>query len=208
MKKYKDFVPGPDAELLLWLTTHLREFERLADATLPYMKPQGRAVHKAEVQLLIELLNQVDSVKHTLAGVVELKNMQKKKVIRMIRDVATCSKKSPTRDPVIIQGMQLICRPTEIDRTVVAPSVTAVVYPGFIEIGFDKKVLMSVKIYCRRTGDEEWEFLDYASLSPYTDKRPLKVPHQPEWREYYAVYVYNTKTVGQCSDIVRVVFGG
>jgi hypothetical protein len=67
---------------------------------------------------------------------------------------------------------------------------------------------MSVKIYCRRTGDEEWELLNHTSLSPYKDKRPLKVLNQPEWREYYAVYVYDAKMVGQCSDIVRVVFGG
>jgi hypothetical protein len=208
MKKYKDFVPGPDAKLLMWLMDHLLEFDRLADATLPDMKPPKRELHKAEVQRLVDLLNQVDSVKHMLAGLVTLKNSQKKKVIRMMRDIATCSKRSPTRNPAIMERMGMIYKPVEVDKAVVTPSVTVAVYPGFLEVGFDKKLLVNVKIYGRRKGDKDWEYLDYTSVSPYIDRRPLKVTGQPEWREYCAAYVYNNKMIGQLSAIVKVVFGG
>jgi hypothetical protein len=208
MKKYKDFVPRPDAELLVWLIPHLTDIDLMADATLPNMTPQERAAYKAEVQELIDLLKQVDAVKHMLTSVVELKNIKRKKVIRMIRNVATCAKRSATPAPNIVGRMQLVCKPVEVDKTVVAPDITAAVYPEFVEVAFNKKLLTPVDLYCRRGGSEEWEYIDKVFRSPYKDERPLKVPGQPEWREYKAVYAEDQGTIGQFSNIVRVVFGG
>jgi hypothetical protein len=169
------------------------------------MSPERTSKCLAGIRQLSGLLREIDSVKHTLSGLVELKNLQRKTVVRMIRDITTAAKRSKTSAPEIIAGMQLVYKPVEVDKTVVAPKVKVTSYPGFVEVAFDKKILECVDIYCRRAGSEGWEYLNKCGLSPYIDKRPLKVPGQPERREYKAVYVNDKGAIGQFSSIVKVM---
>jgi hypothetical protein len=208
MKKYKDYVPGPDAELLMWLIDHESNYEKMIEATIPGTTQQQATYHLTEVKLLISLLKGVDSAKHTLAGLVGAKNKQKKKVIRMIRDVATIAKRSQTPAPNIIGSMRLVCKPVEFDPAVLAPDISVSCYPELVEVAFDKKVIEGVQVYSRLWPQGEWVLLDTCLLSPYKDTRPLQVALQPERRDYKVIYVNDAGTIGQFSNIFSVVYGG
>jgi hypothetical protein len=65
-----------------------------------------------------------------------------------------------------------------------------------------------VTIYSRIKGSFGWTRLGNDYTSPYEDKRPLAVEHQPEIREYMIRYFDGREDIGLESDVVPVVFGG
>ena len=62
----------------------------------------------------------------------------------------------------------------------------------------------SLDLYGKRVGDADFICLGRVTYFPYVDQRPLRVPGQPEQREYYAVLVSHDQPYGTASGIITV----
>ncbi len=71
---------------------------------------------------------------------------------------------------------------------------------GQVALSFTKYKSEGINIYCQREGDADWVLLGRATVSPFTDNRPLLQAGKPELRRYTAVYMLKDKEIGQYSD--------
>jgi len=90
------------------------------------------------------------------------------------------------------------------DTSTLQPKLKAIVTGDVIRLVYKKGKMHGVKIFCKRSDETTFGFLDENSISPYTDKRP-KLGVGPEERQYFARFMYKDKVVGKDSDIVTVV---
>lgn len=91
--------------------------------------------------------------------------------------------------------------------------------PELILEAADGRERAGVNVYFKKLGhyglllesrvlpDGEWGFVNICTDSPYLDERPLRVPGQPEMREYRARFWDRGEANGDWSDIPRIVVG-
>jgi hypothetical protein len=107
---------------------------------------------------------------------------------------------------MIGQDLEIIGSGPVVDEENYKPEITGKVVGGEIRIGFKKKGVDGVNVYCRLRGTSAWRKLAFDSSSPYVDTEPLANPAVPETREYKAMGVIKDAEIGQDSDIVSVTF--
>jgi hypothetical protein len=206
-KKYKDYIPKNDPELLSFLILYKKGFPELADATLPDMTPAQRTAHENRIQLEINLLLDVEYKRKSLAGAVKLKDDTKDEVVKEIRNIVNRSKTSSTPAPALIAGLRLFCSGQPVNEDELTPGITGQVVAGGVRINFQNHGLYGISVYCRLAGEADWQYVGCEVTSPFIDKRPLQVAFQPEKREYMAMYNNIRKDIGQMSKIIILVVG-
>lgn len=206
-KKYKDYIPKNDPELLGFLIQYKKGFPELADATLPDMTPAQRTAHENRIQLEINLLLDVEYKRKSLAGAVKLKDDTKDEIVKEIRRIVNRSKTSSTPAPALIAGLRLVCSAQGVNEDELQPKITCKVVGSNVHIYFENQGLYGVAIYYRLEGDMDWQHVGSDSKSPYIDNQPLRVAFRPEKREYMAMYNNIRENIGQMSQIAVVVVG-
>lgn len=78
--------------------------------------------------------------------------------------------------------------------------------PG-VNIYFTKFGHYAVAVESRRGPEEPWEPVTICTDSPYLDERPLRVPGQPEMREYRLRFWDRGVTNGEYSNVSRIAVG-
>jgi hypothetical protein len=71
-------------------------------------------------------------------------------------------------------------------------------------INFDKAQADCIRLYSKRSSEDNFSLLTESSGNYYIDTRPNSF-NAPELREYMAHYVKNNVQVGQSSDIVLII---
>jgi hypothetical protein len=209
MKKHVDFVPRSDADFLSWLIVYRNNFPRLvAGISGRVYTPAETEQHLQAIDDLIEAFYDVVRQQATLSAVITRKNLLRKKVTKQIRYVAMCAKKSQQPLTEMVTSLHLISRGQPVDTSIAAPSIKARTSVEGVHLYFDKQRFLCVAIFSRYSGESGWTFLGNCIRSPFIDKRPLRMPRQPEIREYMVMYSNGEKMIGQESDIVSIVYGG
>ncbi|MDO7875286.1 hypothetical protein Q5H93_11125 [Hymenobacter sp. ASUV-10] len=88
-----------------------------------------------------------------------------------------------------------------------APVLKVTVELGLVVLKYVKHGHQMLDLYGCRTGETEFTKIDRFSLNRIEDRRPNRVPGQPEQRDYYAVFVDKDQQVGEQSATVSVVVG-
>ncbi|BAV06575.1 hypothetical protein SAMN05421788_107238 [Filimonas lacunae] len=208
MKKYKDFIPKSDAELAVYAFGYKTNFRKMATLAIPHLTNDDIETHEAEVQHMIDLIYKIDIKKAELAGLVSEKNQAVSETVAKIRRMATYAKNGEARDSPEVAAAGLKCQAIRLELRDLRPTLTIKSNYDFIEIAFNKHHVLPIAIYSRKSGVAEWEFVSYATTSPYIDKRPPAIPGQPERREYQANYTDYQSCISQKSGIVSTVLMG
>jgi hypothetical protein len=209
MKKHVDFVPRSDADFLSWLKVYRDNFPRLAAGiTGHFFSPEQAEEHLRLIDELIAAFTEIVLQQATLSALITRKNLLRKKVTKQIRFVAMCAKRNRPPLTELVIGLHLISKGQPVDTSIAAPKVVASVSVQGVHLAFDKQRFLCVAIFSRYPGESGWTFLGNCLRSPFLDNRPLRVPQQPEIREYMAMYSNGVTMIGQESDIVSVVYAG
>lgn len=206
MKKYKDFIPHADAELSVYASAYKQNFRNVAATAIPYMGNEDIEEHEAEVQEMIDAIYDVEKKKADLAAAVARKKELVQAVTTKMRRMAMYAKKGNAGDNPVVTGGGLKCNAVQVDVKNLRPQLTVTSANDYISVAFHKNYSLPVAIYSRKPGDNEWEFISYATTSPYIDKRPASIPGQPESREYKAHYTDFVSCISEASSIIEVVF--
>ncbi|MDD2800007.1 MAG: hypothetical protein PHE96_01000 [Methylococcales bacterium] len=100
-------------------------------------------------------------------------------------------------------GLQLGIEGAEIsnDLANASPNLNGIDQTGgIVALSFNKNKSDGINIYCQRENDADWALLARATVSPFTDNRPLLHTGKPELRRYSAVYMLKDKEVGKYSN--------
>lgn len=159
-------------------------------------------------QAQLDAINSVMQQQAEVAKAVERRNLDSDAFAAVYRLDVRRDKLRPGVNPAIFtafgwEGDQF-ARP---DLDTVQPQLTHVqVLPGpEVHLDFIRKIFDGVDAEYSATGAGDWTKGDFDTRSPYEDKRPLRVPGQPETRYYRFRYRYQGAPVGQYSDVVRAV---
>ena len=124
-----------------------------------------------------------------------------------VRTVVQRMKKSENFTPAISKDLNISGSSNPFNPDTYKTKLTTTVLPGKVNVKFIKKGAEGVNMYSRINGSDIWVKLDFASRSPYADKRPLVMPGTAELRQYMAIGVIKDEEIGLMSDISEVVFG-
>lgn len=206
LKNYKDFIPKSDIEAAQWLYTYVTNFPEAADVLLPHMTAEERTQYLQEIKEWIEAIYAVERLNKEKAAAVKKKAALRKQTGRKIRDISTLMKRSATKDESLLAKLGILYKATEIDLLTLKPKLKATVTDGAVKLHFYKQHKFGISVYCRKPGGE-WVHIGNEFEPPFIDKRPLAIPFQAEDREYMAMYNNIRETIGQQSDIIKVVCG-
>jgi hypothetical protein len=207
-KKYKDYIPKGDAELLAFLIQYQLQFMDLAVATIEDESQRETTRHGNIIQRGIDVLLNVNRMKTGLAAAVTEKELVTAEVIKEVRKMVRRYKASATPKPDLIAGLHLVCKGQPVDEGQLKPVLKPKLVAGGVSLGFKNHGLYPVSIYSRYPGDADWQLIGREIKSPFIDKRPLRVAGQPEIREYMALYNNIKHDIGCMSAIVEVTYSG
>lgn len=206
MKKYRDFIPHADAELSIYAGTYRQNFRRMAAEAIPYLSDADIEEHEAEVQEMIDAIYDVEKKKADLAAAVARKKELVQAVTTKMRAMAMYAKKGKAGKTGVVTGGGLKCNPVQVDVKSLRPQLHITTNDDYVSVAFRKNYSLPIALYSRKPGDSDWEFISYATTSPYIDRRPASIPGQPESREYKAYYTNFKDCISQASSIIQVVF--
>lgn len=201
-----DYIPSRDNDLLPW--------QKTLSETLPTYAPT-LGVSAADVALVqgycTAINNAINANNAAQAAARQAKKDKDSTVadsITGLRSFAQTAKTNKNYTAAIGTALGIEATAAGFDATAYKPGITAETFPGHVTIGFTKKGVEGVNVYCRLKGQTTWAKLAFDGHSPYVDNRPLASATVPETREYMVIGVLNDEETGQMSDIVQVVFGG
>ena len=175
-------------------------------AALNYTPPQI-AAEVAEVQGQLTEINSVLTMQADLAKAVETRNLNGAAFEEAYRLKVKRAKLLPGVDPAVFKAFdwegEEMGKP---DLDTVKPVISHVeMLPGEVHLDFVRRIFDGIDGEYSTTGTGEWAKGEFDNRSPYEDRRPLKVPGQPETRYYRFRYRYKGQPVGQYSAVTRVV---
>ncbi len=202
----QDYIPRKENNLIPWsdnLKDKIEGYAGVLDLT------------QDEVKLVTESCANIDKgiTSATAASAAARKAAKEKKIMikkseTSLRTVIQRIKKSEGYTLSIGEDLNIIGSDDPINPDDYKTKLSAKVLPGKVCIRFIKKGVEGVNIYGRAIGSDKWIKLDFASRSPYADKRPLAVAGTAEVRQYMAIGVLKDTEIGLMSDILEVVYGG
>jgi hypothetical protein len=208
MKKYEDYIPKADAKFMVWTELWIRGFQQLTARAMPHVQSAEKTRHLELARKTINSMEEVYKGKKHLAALVSEKEMLKKEFIAEARAYINMAKacQQLTDEEFLESG--LTCSNQTLDFSELRPKIKTAVYPGHVEIFFNKHNILSVAIYCRLPEDKgEWRLVAKTSKSPFVDKTPLQVANRPEKREYSAIFTNVDELLGQRSAVCMLTFG-
>jgi hypothetical protein len=206
-KKYLHFIPRTDAELARWALNYKTKIATLGLTV--GLNAADITDQQDAAQVVIDAVNKVTEKKLEQEEAVTAKNMARENELQLLANCAVRIKRHSMFTENIGSELGIISSSVELVRLELSPALKLSVYPGSIEISFNKRRQQSVNIYARLNGVEEWEPLTHAtSASPYIDSRPLTVAGKAEIREFRARCWDGNMEIGQHSDTVSALYGG
>ncbi|GAC1400979.1 MAG: hypothetical protein NVSMB63_20190 [Sediminibacterium sp.] len=206
MKLFHPYVPTIDGNLVVWATTYKEKLGLLGpDLGLPPAEIQD--LQKA-AQAIIDGINKTDLKKVELKEATSAKDLTKQAKLQQIRSAAVRIKTLPAYNHNLGRELGIVSPVQAVDHGSLKPSLTAVSFPGYVQLSFKKRRMFGISLYGRVRGALEWQKLDVVKNSPFLDNTPLAEAGRPETREYMAVCYDGIQETGHPSNIVSVVHGG
>jgi len=206
-KKYTDFIPKSDAELIIWLGNFLKRFPELASECLPHTPSNEVSGFLQEGRDVIGLIGEVNKGKALFKALVRKKDLARKNFLKTARAYITMIKVSKNYNKALAAGAGIISSSQTIDINNICPEIKVVARTGYVEIAFNKQHVLPIAVFSRFEGEYDWQFIGNEDTSPFIDKRPLREEFKPERREYMAMYTNIKHTIGLESAISVVTFG-
>ena len=190
------FIPTPDSDFLVWydhLISKLTLENGVSETDLAALKAANADFHEKTVFAgnAAAVAKQATADKHTSRQAAEA-------LIRA--EVRRIKARSGYNHGL---GLQLGIEGAEVinDLSNASPNLSGIDQTGgIVALSFNKNKSDGVNIYCQRENDTDWILLARATISPYTDNRPLLQTGKPELRRYSAVYMVKDKEVGKYSN--------
>lgn len=203
---YIHYVPTTDAGSSIW-TGNFKEKISIVGPLLGQTPANISALETAadNYRSAVQL---VEIKRKELEEAVAAKNQSKAIDLQALIDAAAVMKRHADYQDSLGSALGIVGTQVQYDEKDLKPIITARVLPGRVEVGFNLQLMNSISIYSRIKGTMGWVKLGNDYASPFEDRRPLAVEHQPEIREYQAFYFNGKEDVGQPSDIVTAVFAG
>jgi hypothetical protein len=206
MKKYDGFIPRPDSEALVWNNNYSVNIALLG-ATVGLLPADITDQQDAATQIADSIGN-VNMQRNKLGQAVADKNALRADVEAIIRKMIARIKTHPAYTEAIGRALGIVDIGLPLRLEEQKPVIRLDAFPGYISVRFKLKGMKGVTIYSRIRGAVDWVMLAHDYKSPYLDNRPLQEAHQPEIREYIAMFFDGRKDVGLPSDIAVIVYGG
>jgi hypothetical protein len=205
-KKYAHFIPRTDAELARWANNYKEKISVLGLGV--GLTPAKITDQQDAAQVIIDAVNRVTLKRQEQEEAIAFKNLVRKREVQLLIDAAVGIKRDPMFTENIGNELGIMGSSVEILRSTLRPALKLAVYPGSIEVSFKKRGQPGVTIYTKLRGEEQWQQLTYATISPYVDNRALAIAGRAETREFMARCGNGHLEVGQESDIVSTLYGG
>ena len=194
----------------------LREFLELQVAQWP---AKGAALGLTAAQIadkITQCQSQLDTVNRVLqlqanvAEAVEQRNLGARAFEDDYRLDVKRYKLLPGVDPAVFKAFGWVGDAQgRVDLDTLQPKITHIeVLPDEVHLDFVRRGMDGVDAEYSATGADGWARGEFDNRSPYEDRRPARVPGQPEVRYYRFRYRYQGKPVGQYSDVVSALFRG
>lgn len=206
MKLFHSYIPTIDGNLVVWATTYKEKIGLLG----PQLGLQAAEITELQdaAQVIIEAINKVDVKKVELKEATAAKELDKRARLQLIRASAVRIRTLPGYNHNLGKELGIVSPVQVVDSGSLKPDLTATVFPGYVQLGFNKYRMFGISLYSRLKGELEWRELEVAKTSPYIDTTPLAEAGRPETREYIGICYDGLQETGYASDIVSVVYGG
>lgn len=153
-------------------------------------------------------LDTVEVRKRDLESAVAAKNASMTDDLQVILDAAAIMKRHPDYREQLGSDLGIVGYTVAYDILDLKPTLKLRAFEGRVDVSFNLQLMSSITIFTRIKGTLGWQRLGNEKTSPFQDKRALAVEHQPEIREYSAMYFDGKEEVGQMSSIETIVFAG
>lgn len=195
-----------DGNLVVWATTYKEKIGVLG----PQLGLQAAEIQELQdaAQSVIESINRVDVKRVELREATAAKELEKRARLQLIRASAVRIRTLPGYNHNLGKELGIVSGVQVVDSGSIKPSLTATVFPGYVQLNFNKYRMFGISLYSRLKGELEWQALEVAKSSPYIDASLLTEAGKPETREYMGICYDGLQETGYTSDIVSVVYGG
>ena len=200
----QDYLPKTQAALPAWLAHFLRALPELqAKYGVAASEVTELTADQTALQALGNTLTDARAQAHAAtAAYVAADDAARNHVRALVRTLK--NHRAYTAADGALLG--LIGADATADPATAQPTLSGTELPGArIELAFDQQGWTGVKLYGRRAGETEFTFLAVDTAAPYLDTRSLRLPGQPEEREYKARYLDGDDEIGLESTTLRLI---
>jgi hypothetical protein len=183
-----DFYPATDAEVAPWHDNFTAAIQAHLPETGLTAEDQAQIeADNAEIHAKITAANLATAAnKHATAEKKATFTRSESNTRGYARRIKALSKYTPALGALLgIEGPDIAIDLTHAKPTLAGMDQTG----GAVQLSFNKLRSDGINLYSQREGDADWVFIAHASVSPYTDSRPLLQAGKPEQRRYSAVFV-------------------
>jgi hypothetical protein len=207
MKKiFLSFKPTRLGKLALWAINY--KVKLVVRGPEVGLTPADITNHTDWSQAVIEGADKVTAKRAEYYEAVAAMKQISKNELKLLGNAIQSMKKHPLFKEAIGDELGIMGTVKVFDPAELKPLIKGVARDGKVDISFKLQGMNFVSVYSRIQGTTAWTRLGSEYASPYEDKRPLAIVHQPEIREYMCKYFDGKEDVGLVSDIVTVIFGG
>lgn len=205
--KPMDMIPRKRAERRAWYANISANI--VAEAVKMGVAPADGTAAKALVDEIIAKMDGTDAAESALAGARNQERTTEKTNQGTLRAYIRNWKTLPQYPGSGSEGvLRLKGEEEEFDAENYKPVITVEIVGGQITIGFLKKGVDALAIYCRPRGTTQWTRIGIDTESPFLDSKPVAAPGTPEVREYMARGMLGDVEIGLDSDIVPLAVPG
>ncbi|MES2331848.1 MAG: hypothetical protein V4539_19735 [Bacteroidota bacterium] len=206
MKLFASYVPGTDGNLAVWASTYKEKLGQLGESL--GLSTDEIEEQQAAAQSIIDSVNKADLKKAEMKEATLAKDLTKQNSLQVIRAMVARIKMFPSYSANAGKELGIVIAAQTVDNNYLKPVITPTAFHGYVSVSFNKQRAFGVRVFSRLKGQQEWQPLGVARISPYVDDRPLAEAGRPETREYRARCYDGLDEMGYLSDIATVVYGG